>query len=89
MLVGPGLIVVTGGALIVNKPTLGSPWDFIFLGSVAATIVAALLAPGKSAASSPAPGEIQPMKRSKFITIVIIVAAVFFCFGHFVAPRFS
>lgn len=89
MLMGPGLILATGGALIMNKAKLGSLWDFIFLGAVAATIAAALLAPQKAAPTSPVPGEIQAMSRPKFIMIVIVVAAAIFCFSHFVVPRFS
>jgi len=87
LLVGPGLIFATGAALIMNKAPLGSVWDFIFLGAVAATLVVALLAPQKPAPASPQQGDIQPMSRSRYFSLVLGVALAFFCFAHFVAPR--
>lgn len=71
----------------MNKAKLGSAWDFIFAGAVVAAIGAALLSPQKPASSAPIPGEIPPMSRSKFISLIIGVAAAIFCFAHFVAPR--
>jgi hypothetical protein len=68
---------------------LGSVWDFVFAGAVLATLGAALLAPRKPVPSSPTPGEIPPLSRSKYITLVLIVAAAVFLFAHVVAPRFS
>jgi len=87
MLVGPGLILATGAALIVNKARPGSVWDFIFLSAVAATIGAALLSTRKPPSASPQPGEIQPMSRSRYFLIVLGAAGAFYGFAHFVAPR--
>lgn len=89
MLVGPGLILAAGMALVMNKAPLGSLWDYVFLGVVLATIVAGLLAPRKAVSASPKPGELQPMSRFKYFIVVLGVAAAFFCFAHFVAPKLS
>ncbi len=87
MLVGPGLSFVAGAFLIKDKAKLGSIWDLVFLGSVAATIGAALLTPEELSTQPLKPGEAAPLSRSRYITLTLALAAAWFCFAHFVAPR--
>jgi len=86
-LVGPGLLFVVGASILVNRPRLGSAWDFIFLAVLLATLGAALWAPQKPATTPLQPGDAAPMSRSMYAALILAASVAIFVFAHFIAPK--
>lgn len=87
-LVGPGLILISGVALVANRPPLGGAFDFVFGGAVLLTVLATLLEPRPS---SPGPSEEAkpPFARGRYLLILLAASATLFCVAHFLIPMAS
>lgn len=83
-MVAPGLILIAGASLIVERRSIGSVQDWFLLGTVALAIAARSL--DTTTGTDAAPGEAPPPGRGKYAAWVLALGALLFVVGHFVAP---
>ena len=76
-LLGPGLLLVTGVAMIAVQAQPGSVLDFVYLGVLLALLSARLLDPEKT----------ETAGRGKYAVGAFLAATALYLFAHFAAPR--
>jgi hypothetical protein len=84
VMVGPTLLLVTGVALAIQRPALGSPVDFIFGGLLGLTLLATFLEPRGFDTTG---GEDPPrFRRERYALALAGASLLIFVLAHFVVP---
>ena len=86
LLVGPGSLIIAGLMLVVQRPRLGSPLDFVFAGIAAACIAARVLDPAKPEGAKSS-GDLSQSSPKKYLLGVVVFAALVFAVAHFALPK--
>jgi hypothetical protein len=83
-LAGPGFLLAVSGALIVNRPQIGSGTDLLFIAVAVANVVAGLLYKPPQGTPKEGTGQVQGVSRIAFVAAVLAISVIVWGITHFV-----
>ena len=86
-LAGPGVLLAMGGAMVMNRPAIGSGMDLAFIAVAVINVMAGILFRPEDTVPTKGTGQVKGVSRTAFITGVIALSAVVWGVTHFVLGR--